>query len=118
MSLQQLEHMFQQDFTGEFDQYSTTFCDDLGKGTTADIDLSTLNKSIRNVYVEGDKICEEAANQKITNALPGVDSYTTFFKNEFNHASIQGMNTSEDLIDLIEGSLSDVCVIDDWSTLR
>ena len=75
MSLQQLDHMFQQDFFGTFVSYSTTFCDELGEGeTTDDIDLSTLTKPIRNFYVKGDQVCDVETNQTVTNELPGVDS--------------------------------------------
>lgn len=103
MSVKQLNHMWQNSFTSQFDQFDEDFFTD-GYLTPEDldnVDLSGITTTLwNNFYVDGDTVCDPAVNQA---AWPSIG--TTLDDSSLNHHNIIGASNNDDFMSALLASL-------------
>lgn len=122
MSVQQGEQLWQQSFTRQFDQYSSTFATDGWTADTPDIPLDAITVNVANAYVTGDVVCDETFNASLLDTIPTQDLRTTFVRDEVTNFNIGIQNGNESLVNYIlqnleANSAQDIedCLIQDFS---
>ena len=71
MSVQQLDHMWQNSYTQKFQSWNPTFATDYEDGDQSDIDLSAIDETfVENIYLANDKVCDADVNQGVLSAIP------------------------------------------------
>ena len=101
MSVQQGEQLWQQAFSQEFNQYSSSFVTDGWLVDGATIPLAAINVLVNNAYVTYDALCDVNFNTRLLNTIPTQDFYTTFIRDEIDNFNIGISNSNEHLMNYI-----------------
>lgn len=124
MSVQQAEQLWQQSYTQQMDQYSSTFATDGWCVDNPDIPLGDILNIVRNAYVKNDAVCPEGFNGDYLDAIPSQNFRTLFVRDTLNNFTVGQQNGPGAVLDYILNNLAagegvDVenCAADpfDWS---
>jgi len=120
MSVQQLEHMWQQSYTGRFmeynDSFRTSFADEAAADGLED-GIKAISTTVANIYVQDDQVCTPKVQQDIFKTLTYQEPYILTVTNE-DHKSILDASDNEAFMSLLSATLRsginlDNCPFDD-----
>ena len=106
MSLQQLDHMWQISFSGEFDKYNPDFCENNGWGTDMpEFPVEDISGVVlTNIYVDNDPYCNPETQQALLDPLSVLK--VTMMDEAITHTTIAAANDQTYFVNLLKYALS------------
>lgn len=92
MSVKQLEQLWQQGYTGQFDSYSATFATDGWLVDTPEYPVADITVPVNAIYIDEDPICSDTVNQAVLSMNAAQTFETTLSLDSVTHTSIIGAN--------------------------
>ena len=116
MSVQQLDHMWQNSYSKEFNEWSPSFSTDGWFEEQTGIDITTIDTTVvENFYIKCDTVCDPVVNLAILNTVPSQVLYTEYVRDDLNHVNVIGAVDNTDFMTTLMAALTSgiTCPADD-----